>query len=212
MASTTLYYTGTEALTDQTVLSGGEVLLAFAAPASGDLAWSEVSSSNILIGSTPAGQPGEAGSWDAMTGVDCQLSVDVSVNSGVTLGSVTAFRMNASLAEQAQDWMADTGWSSTTGTGVKVYTPGETIELGTAGATDRYSMVMYASGSSASLTIDLGTDSWVEVPWAITDVPLYAVSPTDDVTTTGWTSTPLWSKIDDDPDSPDATVITATAS
>jgi len=38
------------------------------------------------------------------------------------------------------------------------------------------------------------------------------VAPTDDITTTGWTSTPLWSKIDDDPDSPDATVITATAS
>ena len=37
-------------------------------------------------------------------------------------------------------------------------------------------------------------------------------SPTDDVTTTGWTSTPLWSKVDDDPDSPDATVISATAS
>jgi hypothetical protein len=43
-------------------------------------------------------------------------------------------------------------------------------------------------------------------------VTLVAVSPTDDVTTTGWSSTPLWSKIDDDPDSPDATVITGTAS
>lgn len=41
---------------------------------------------------------------------------------------------------------------------------------------------------------------------------LHAVSPTDDVTTTGWSSTPLWSKIDEDPDSPDGTVITATAS
>jgi len=41
---------------------------------------------------------------------------------------------------------------------------------------------------------------------------LVAVSPTDDVTTTGWSSTPLWSKIDEDPGSPDGTVITATAS
>ena len=49
--------------------------------------------------------------------------------------------------------------------------------------------------------------SWDEIP-----IPLYDVPPTDDVTTTGWSSTPLWSKIDDDPDSPDATVITATAS
>jgi len=35
--------------------------------------------------------------------------------------------------------------------------------------------------------------------------------PDGDITTTGWTSTPLWSKVDDDPASPDATVITATA-
>jgi hypothetical protein len=44
------------------------------------------------------------------------------------------------------------------------------------------------------------------------DYTLVPVSPTDDVTTTGWTSTPLWSKIDDDPDSPDAAVITGTSS
>ena len=42
-------------------------------------------------------------------------------------------------------------------------------------------------------------------------VPVYDIAPTDDITTTGWTSTPLWSKIDDDPAAPDATVITATA-
>jgi len=41
---------------------------------------------------------------------------------------------------------------------------------------------------------------------------LHAISPTDDVTTTGWSSTPLWSKIDDDPDSPDGTVIAGAAS
>jgi len=36
--------------------------------------------------------------------------------------------------------------------------------------------------------------------------------PDADITTTGWTSTPLWSKVDDDPASPDATVITASSS
>ena len=51
----------------------------------------------------------------------------------------------------------------------------------------------------------------LEVEWTL-GVTLHAVSPTDDVTTTGWTSTPLWSKVDDDVDSPDATVITGTAS
>jgi hypothetical protein len=54
----------------------------------------------------------------------------------------------------------------------------------------------------------------IEVEWDSPNPggPVHAVSPTDDVTTTGWTSTPLWSKVDDDPDSPDATVITGTAS
>jgi hypothetical protein len=56
-------------------------------------------------------------------------------------------------------------------------------------------------------------------PWtawtALVNQPLavlHAVSPTDDITTTGWTTTPLWSKIDEDPASPDGTIITATAS
>ena len=40
----------------------------------------------------------------------------------------------------------------------------------------------------------------------------YAVSPTDDVTTSGWATAPLWSKVDEDPGSPDAVVITGTAS
>ena len=31
-------------------------------------------------------------------------------------------------------------------------------------------------------------------------------------TTTGWATAPLWSKVDDDPDSPDATTVTGTAS
>ena len=39
----------------------------------------------------------------------------------------------------------------------------------------------------------------------------HAVSPTDDITTTGWATAPLWSKVDEDPASPDGTVITATA-
>jgi hypothetical protein len=38
------------------------------------------------------------------------------------------------------------------------------------------------------------------------------LNPDADVTTTGWTTTPLWSKIDEDPASPDGTVISATAS
>jgi len=42
--------------------------------------------------------------------------------------------------------------------------------------------------------------------------PTYTYAkPDGDITTTGWTPTPLWSKVDDDPASPDATVITATA-
>lgn len=48
---------------------------------------------------------------------------------------------------------------------------------------------------------------------AISEVlTLQTVSPDADVTTTGWTTTPLWSKIDEDPASPDGTIITATAS
>jgi hypothetical protein len=54
------------------------------------------------------------------------------------------------------------------------------------------------SSSGARLTIVHGT--------------LHAVSPDADTTTTGWTSTPLWSRIDEDPASPDGTVISATAS
>jgi hypothetical protein len=38
------------------------------------------------------------------------------------------------------------------------------------------------------------------------------IKPDADTTTTGWSSTPLWSKIDEDPASPDGTVVTATAS
>ena len=33
--------------------------------------------------------------------------------------------------------------------------------------------------------------------------------PISDVATTGWSTTPLWSKVDDDPDSPDGTVVSA---
>jgi len=42
-------------------------------------------------------------------------------------------------------------------------------------------------------------------------VTLVEIKPADDITTTGWTSTPLWSKVDEDSDSPDATVISATS-
>ena len=51
----------------------------------------------------------------------------------------------------------------------------------------------------------------VAVPWAALDGPLPA-GPDADVTTTGWATAPLWSKVDDDPASPDATVITGAAS
>jgi len=37
------------------------------------------------------------------------------------------------------------------------------------------------------------------------------VKPDGDMTTTGWTTTPLWSKVDDDPAAPDGTTITATS-
>jgi hypothetical protein len=59
-----------------------------------------------------------------------------------------------------------------------------------------------------------GSDPWTTMTALILgmSVTLHAVSPTDDITTTGWTTTPLWSKIDEDPASPDATIITATAS
>lgn len=40
---------------------------------------------------------------------------------------------------------------------------------------------------------------------------LYAIPPTDDIATSGWSSTPLWSKVDD-PETPDGTVITGAAS
>lgn len=60
------------------------------------------------------------------------------------------------------------------------------------------------------------SDTYENVRWTILVSPpnpyTYETnSPTDDITTTGWTSTPLWSKIDEDPGSPDGTVITATA-
>lgn len=42
--------------------------------------------------------------------------------------------------------------------------------------------------------------------------PKHETKPSDDITTSGWTSTPLFSKVDEDVDSPDATVISATAS
>lgn len=68
-------------------------------------------------------------------------------------------------------------------------------------------------------TVDPGTfatdnDSWAAATIVITGqtVTLTYIAPDADTTTTGWSSTPLWSKIDDDPDSPDATVITGTAS
>lgn len=57
------------------------------------------------------------------------------------------------------------------------------------------------------------TDNWEA--WTILVGPskssLYA-RPDADIATTGWATAPLWSKVDDHPDSPDATVITASSS
>jgi hypothetical protein len=81
----------------------------------------------------------------------------------------------------------------------------------------------YVSAASRELTgvtsEDPGTFGGSTTYWLCSTVLIAGLAgdlthamPSDDVTTTGWSSTPLWSKIDDDPDSPDATVITATAS
>jgi hypothetical protein len=44
--------------------------------------------------------------------------------------------------------------------------------------------------------------------WFLNWGGIYA-RPISDVATTGWSSTPLWSKVDDDPDDPDGTVVSA---
>jgi len=207
MAATKLYFTDTEADTDQT--ASAEVLLAFEIPGSGTIVESPASSCTVLVGSTPSGQPGSSGSWDDLPGGDCQTALDVSANNGVVLTTVQARRMNAALVSQANDLLSSDYWDSDSGTGVKTYTPDETIDIGTASADDRYCLEFFVF-PGGDITIDLGSDSWVEVPWAITGTELTAIRPADDITTTGWTDTPLWSKVDEE--SPDATVITATAS
>ena len=55
-------------------------------------------------------------------------------------------------------------------------------------------------------------DARLTITHAASGPTLTYAKPTDDIATTGWATAPLWSKVDDDPGSPDATVITATAS
>jgi len=68
-----------------------------------------------------------------------------------------------------------------------------------------------------AFTLNSASSPTFNAAWTILIAPgagvtLHAVSPTDDITTTGWSSTPLWSRIDDPPDTPDGTVISATSS
>jgi hypothetical protein len=85
------------------------------------------------------------------------------------------------------------------------------------------SLLAYLASASGALDLDLfasHTDSASRnllstglLVWGLgASVTVQIVYPDADVTTTGWTTTPLWSKIDDDPASPDGTVISATAS
>lgn len=53
----------------------------------------------------------------------------------------------------------------------------------------------------------------LEVEWGTSETIIYTeIKPSDDIATTGWSTTPLYSKIDEDSDSPDGTVISAVAS
>lgn len=53
-----------------------------------------------------------------------------------------------------------------------------------------------------------GSASWTLLLGPAGPTTVY-VAPDADLATTGWSATPLWSKVDDDPDSPDGTTITA---
>ena len=218
MASTTFYYTSS-AVSIAATTADEEVVASETAPGSGSLVCTKDATNTLLAGVTPSSVPNNDGSWNGLAAADCQASLDISSNSGLTLLGSAAYRVPGDLSFSGypgtqSDDLADTGWSSTTGTGVKTYTAPETIDLGATepSVSDRYMFLVTSSGSSGSITVDLGSDSWFEIPWAGPFITLYNVAPTDDVTTTGWSSTPLWSKIDEDPGSPDATVITATAS
>ena len=206
MAATTMYITATDALTSVTAVH--EKLLSTEAPGSGSFAW-DTGPTWAIVASTPTGIPAAAGSWDSLAAADCTTSLNVTSWSGAgTLSWVYAYLFDSALAEAAQDILGG-GWSSNTGTGIKVFTPPETIDLGTGLVTDRYGLGVYVTSDTTG-TVALGADTWVKIPWTLG--PYHAVSPTDDVTTTGWSSTPLWSRVDDPPDTPDGTVISATAS
>jgi len=172
-----LYFTATTADTD--VTADQEKLLADVGPASGTIV--ATTGTNMLIVSTAAGVPASASSWDTLAAADCKMSLNVTANTGYTLGSVDYRRLNASLAQQSIDATFDGGWSSTTGTGVKTYTPPETVDLGTAGATDRYSVGIQATVGT-SITISLGQFSWIDMPWDVEVDPILSSVASDTFT------------------------------
>ena len=73
----------------------------------------------------------------------------------------------------------------------------------------RYDEVATTDPSAFAMT----TGTWRAFTVAVQPpVPTVTISPDADTTTTGWTATPLWSKVDEDPATPDGTIITATSS
>lgn len=72
-----------------------------------------------------------------------------------------------------------------------------------------YTATLYYAGTSGGAS----GDSYLTLAQSVSEftIPVVNVYPDADTTTTGWTSTPLWSKVDEDPASPDGTTITATS-
>jgi len=165
--------------------------------------------------SATASQTVSVGGIIRISGVDSTAPVAAATYTEVATGSLDP---PSSGSVTADDYLAvavaarGDGASQTPPTNyterVDVAATGENVSLATRALTAATSE---DPGAFGSVTYYPGMAATILVTPA--DAIVYhAISPTDDVTTTGWTSTPLWSKVDDDPDSPDATVITATAS
>ena len=171
--------------------------------------------------------------FDTVLAVGSVTQVDIDIGADYILNVVTDFVIEARLEDYGggevttADWVAGADLSSKTLLATAPTTSLSNFELTWTSESAFLSNINDAgytriilvsknttddSSAPDSESIDLAELPRPRLIIQYTATDLYDIPPTDDVTTTGWSSTPLWSKIDDDPDSPDATVITATAS
>jgi hypothetical protein len=127
------------------------------------------------------GSPSTSADWEQSSSGDCVSSVSV--------GSLTTSAVNT-IALTGLSGVVKTGK-----TGIR-FAPADTV----APTADNF--IDFAAREHTT-----GQEPRLEITWT---AATQAIRPDADITTTGWTTTPLWSKIEET--SADGTVITATAS